>query len=199
MLKTFNPHKILQILYYLQNNVSGKKRYNYMYLLKLLFLAERLHIRRYGVPMSFTRYVAMKDGPVSSETKDILLSEFSFFYDMTKQEKQLLRNNVEKVNDYQRKIKKQKQNLLSKSEVEALDFSIKKFGKFDQFVLSNITHDYPEWKKVERNSNMSLYDFFDDPDLEKAEAIKFYLKKDPFEEDKDFLREMKKQCRKLYK
>jgi len=200
MFKTFNPYKILQILYYLQSKTPNKKaKYNYMYLLKLFFLAERLHVRRYGIPISFTRYIAMEYGPVSSETKDILLSKLSFLFTMTEKDKQFVKDNIKKLDEYDRKIKRQEQNLLSKSILEALDFAINKFGKFEEFQLSEITHDYPEWKKIEKNCDMSLCDFFDNPDLSKAEVINFYFKgKDPFAEDEKFLLEMKEQCKQLY-
>lgn len=200
MFKTFNPYKILQMLYYLQSKTPNKsEKYSYMYLLKLLFLADRLHIRSYGVPISFTRYVAMKNGPVSSETKDMLLLEFSFFFDMSEKDKQFVKDNIIKLDEYNREIKKQKETLLSESVKETLKFSIDKFGKFDRFQLSEITHDYPEWKKIEKNQDMSLCDFFDNPDLSEATAISLYFKgKDPFAEDEKFLLEMKKQCKQLY-
>src|SRR5438270_13824448 len=42
---------------------------NKMKALKLLFFADRYHLRKYGRPVSDCSYFAMKNGPVASEAK----------------------------------------------------------------------------------------------------------------------------------
>ena len=44
---------------------------NKMKALKLLFFADRYHLRKYGRPVSDCAYFAMKNGPVASEAKNI--------------------------------------------------------------------------------------------------------------------------------
>lgn len=42
---------------------------------KLLYLADREHLRRFGRPITFDKYVAMKFGPVGSAAYDWLRSK----------------------------------------------------------------------------------------------------------------------------
>src|SRR5262249_34072379 len=44
---------------------------NKMKALKLLFFADRYHLRKYGRPVSECEYFAMKNGPVASEAKRV--------------------------------------------------------------------------------------------------------------------------------
>src|SRR2546430_15478316 len=44
---------------------------NKMKALKLLFFADRYHLRKYGPPVSDCAYFAMKHGPVASEAKNV--------------------------------------------------------------------------------------------------------------------------------
>lgn len=41
-------------------------------ILKAMFIADREHLNKYGRPITFDEYVAMKDGPVASLTYDLL-------------------------------------------------------------------------------------------------------------------------------
>jgi uncharacterized phage-associated protein len=47
-------------------------RMDYIRLLKLLYLADRESLRRFGKPITYDRYVAMKFGPVLSEVYDLI-------------------------------------------------------------------------------------------------------------------------------
>jgi uncharacterized phage-associated protein len=47
-------------------------------ILKALFLADRAHLNRYGRPITFDNYMAMKDGPVASFAYDLLKGDVSF-------------------------------------------------------------------------------------------------------------------------
>ncbi|MDR0977586.1 MAG: SocA family protein [Endomicrobium sp.] len=70
----FSIRKILQALFYLQTKVpkDNESRQNIMYLLKLMFFADRYHLRHFGFVASGDKYFAMKNGPVASGTKDVL-------------------------------------------------------------------------------------------------------------------------------
>lgn len=186
--------KILQALYYIQSktpNSNYKAKYNIMYLLKVMFFADRYHIRHFGFVASGDTYVAMERGPVGSATKDILYKQ------MPRQDNLVgmssLLDDVTVVSEYDVEIAKQDCDELSKSFIQSLDFALKTYGDRDQFKLSDITHDYPEWKKHETAINsgtkksipMDFKDFFDNP-----ETLK-YSKTDPFTDDKDFLQALK--------
>ncbi len=59
--------------YFAHKSASGApaRRLNRMKALKLLFFADRYHLRKYGRPVSDCAYFAMKHGPVASEAKHV--------------------------------------------------------------------------------------------------------------------------------
>lgn len=186
MKSIFSIRKILQALYYLQFNSTCKDRYGKMYLLKLIYFADRYHLRHFGFVPSSDVYVAMEYGPVASSTYDILKKKMpinanSYEFDLI--------SFVEEKNENEVEIKKQDNDELSKSYIQALDFALKNYGKFNGFELSKITHCYPEWKKHEKTLKsgilqvpMNFIDFFDNPKN---------IKNDPFKDDKEFLQLMR--------
>ena len=186
--------KILQILYYIQNNslaVSDTKDC-VMYLLKIVFFADRYHLRHYGSTITCDTYYAMKNGPVASAVFDVLKCKFPSVCNTIEMD---LMNEIEQTGEYSVKIKEQKDDELSESEKEALDFSLREFGQYNQFALSDMTHDYPEWKNQEellKNNarvEMSMESFFDNPS--EIKNLQKYHKEDVFQDDASFLDCMK--------
>jgi hypothetical protein len=49
-------------------------------LVKSVFLADVAHLNQYARPITFDNFVAMKDGPVPSATRDVLQPEFKSQY-----------------------------------------------------------------------------------------------------------------------
>jgi len=183
-----NTRKLLQALYYIQSKTpsSNEDRFNKVYLLKMIYFADRYHLRHFGFLATKDKYYAMNLGPVASATFDILkkhLEEYS--------------SDVEEISENDVFVKEQGEDYLSESFKEALNFALREFGIYKGLVLSDISHCYPEWKKHEkelshfvRRADMSELDFFDDPENEK-DLAKFNKNADPFKEDKDFLALMK--------
>src|SRR3990167_5078172 len=74
-MQSFEYKKAIQAInYFVRERGGSEKKLN---LLKLLFLADRYHIRRYGRPIFNDVYFAMTYGPVASAVKDVI--EFSDF------------------------------------------------------------------------------------------------------------------------
>jgi hypothetical protein len=141
----------------------------------------------------------MKNGPVASVAFDILKVKFPLSVNL--EEIPLIDKNVVPVSEFESQIKKQNDDELSKKFKQSLDFSLKTFGKCkyvhkdhdrDQFVLSEITHIYPEWKKHEKSLKagkksivMNPEDFRENPDhnefKEKIKELRLDLKEDPFQ------------------
>lgn len=173
----FNTKKGVALLEYILSLLENP--YNYMSLLKLAFFADRYHLRTYARPVSFDFYYAMKLGPVPSNLKDII--DIQDFYS----------DNIFKVNRFDVKLNTSKidKTQLSKSDIEAIEFSIKHFGKvgLNQYNLANLTHAYPEWnqykEQFEKNSisriEMDYRDFLSNakPNHEEFQKLNFT---DPF-------------------
>jgi uncharacterized phage-associated protein len=68
---SFRPKldKIVELLLYLAHKRPGADKYQAV---KLFYLADREHIRRYGRPITFDNYYALWYGPVASNALDLL-------------------------------------------------------------------------------------------------------------------------------
>ena len=67
----FDLHKTLQSVCVLLRNEQGR-RLSYLRVLKLLYLAEREILAEGGIPLTGSRVVAMKDGPVLEDVYDLI-------------------------------------------------------------------------------------------------------------------------------
>lgn len=161
----FDFKKAAQALNYLAKEFGGK--INKMKAIKLIYFADRYHLRKYGRPVTNDEYVAMEYGPVGSKTKDI--AENSSFLDTI--ESEYNKQYIEKQDIYDiQSVHDVAMNVFSDSDIEALEFAIKYFGRLDQFQLAEVSHAYPEWKRFEKKLesgsgsvfNMDYEDFFKD-------------------------------------
>ncbi len=167
MLLEFDYKKATQAINYLAKKEGGT--IDKLKLIKLVYFADRYHLRRYGRPVINDAYFAMQLGPVGSSVKDI--AEFSDFLDDS--EREYATNFIGRGGDANTvvSIAEVDNKIFSESEIEALDFSYKEFGENDALELVNITHRYPEWKKFKNaldskettREAMSYKDFFDNP------------------------------------
>ena len=151
-----NHRKIVQALNYLAEK-QPDKRLNRMKALKLLWLADRYHLRQYGRTISEDTYYAIKYGPISTTAKDILDSPF-IYEDADRC--------LEAIGKYGYKsIFPTNTDVFSQTDLLALDLIWNKYGKFSEFRLSEMSHKFPEWAKFgdstkHRRHAMNIMDFF---------------------------------------
>jgi uncharacterized phage-associated protein len=156
--------------YFAHKAASGApaRRLNRMKALKLLFFADRYHVRKYGRTVSDCAYFAMKHGPVASEAKNV--SEESAR--LNPRARSYARRYVRKDDAYHfSAVGDVDLAVLSVSDREALDFAWQTFGHYSEFRLRDITHHYPEWKKQaaklrrgRKRVEIDFKDFFEQPD-----------------------------------
>jgi uncharacterized phage-associated protein len=164
---SFSHRKATQALNFFANRAGGS--INKMKALKLVYFADRYHLRKYGRPVVGDEYLAMNYGPVASATKD--LAEMSDFLgeEEARYAKKFIQpsetgrafNSVSEVDE----------KVFSESDREALTFAWNRFGRVDKFELSKLTHRYPDWKrhesslrsKVVSRPPMNYRDFLEDP------------------------------------
>lgn len=152
---------IIQALYYLIN--SNDKKYDKLSLLKLVFFADRYHMRKYARSITDDTYYAMQYGPVASNVKNIL--DFDF---LSEDEKNYIEKYLSKDGKYYSTINPlESLEMLSDTDKEALDFAIENFANNKTFNLVDMTHKYPEWKRFEKSledglkrEKMNMEDFF---------------------------------------
>jgi uncharacterized phage-associated protein len=188
-----NPdyEKITQALNFFARKNSNS-RIQKLKAIKLIWAADRYHLRKYGRLLSSDEYVAMKLGPVGSLAKRIAEDDRIWLGDeiLDKTNKYVVPssdNNVVLSKDEVQKI------VFSKTDQEALEFAWNAFGDFDGFKIADISHDYPEWIKfkdtiqtqITKKENIDPVDFFENP------STLTILNYDPFEIDEEILESSK--------
>jgi len=184
--------KATQALNLLARKKDGK--INKMKAIKLIFLADRLHLRKYGRPIVGDRYWAMKLGPVGSLTKNVAelssISEEALTY---------AKKYIKPIDEKKQVITSLKQedlSVFSKTDLECIESVYKKFSDKDQFELAEITHEFPEWIKHKKELDggkkrvrMDYDDFFIDTpkgfDLFSQNKSNLEMAKESFLEQKE--------------
>jgi uncharacterized phage-associated protein len=160
----FNYRKAVQTLNFFAQKEGSV--INKMKVFKLIWLSDRLHLRKYGRPILNDVYFALPKGPIPSTTKD--LADNSDFLADT--EKELREQFIENVSRFTIKAKAETQkSVFSQSDLEVMNLVYDHFGSLNEFQLSDLSHQYPEWKKFENGLNighssrfeMSYQDFFE--------------------------------------
>lgn len=143
-MRGFNYKKAIQALSYFAQQNGGSL--NKMKAIKLIWLSDRFHLRQYGRTITGDVYFALPYGPIPSTTRDILESntvlssielsyseEFLAIYD---------KYNFSAIKETYTKV-------FSQTDLEAINEVLKKYNQFDAFELSDLSHQFPEWKKYE--------------------------------------------------
>lgn len=160
----FNYKKAVQTLtFFAQKEGSVINR---MKVFKLIWLSDRLHLRKYGRPILNDVYFALPKGPIPSNTKD-LADNSEYLADTEKELREQFIENLGRFN-IKAKLETQK-SVFSQSDLEVMNLVYANFGNLNEFELSELSHQYPEWQKFENsltigNSSrfeMSYEDFFD--------------------------------------
>lgn len=161
----YNYEKAVQSLNHYALKQGGS--INKMKALKLIYLADRYHLRKYGRLITNDTYFAMEYGPVPSAVKDI--AERNVF--LGKMESKYSQKYIAQVDKRHFRSKGPVENkVFSQSDIEALDIVWEKYGHYNEFELAELTHKYPEWKKHERaldtspRIQMALEDLFENLD-----------------------------------
>lgn len=162
----FSHRKTTQVLNFFAHQSGGE--INKLKALKLVYFADRYHLRRFGRPITGDEYLAMPFGPVASGAKD--LAEMGDF--LSDEERAYGAGFLAPVDRYSfRSASEVDERAFSESDRLALVWTWEKFGHMDRFELAETTHLYPEWKrheaalegKRETRVPMSYRDFLDDP------------------------------------
>lgn len=187
----FSIEKTVQIFYYIQ---KLSRVFSKLDLIKLLFFADRIHIRRHYSFISLDTYIAMKNGPVASGALDVLNKNKERLDNFSQDELKYL-DHIKMYNHKKRTLKPIQFDLLSNNEKSSLDKSIALFSGKD---LVDISHDYPEWKRYKdlfekriiSSRQIKIQDFFSNPDVNDSPALqKYFNGVDPLYESKEYLEE----------
>lgn len=144
-------------------------------LMKLIWMSDRIHLNKYGRLISQDSYYALPLGPVPSN-----------IYDKSKKGNEFTKKTGYNISSTQMSI----DDFFSKSDVEVMEYVWNKFNTKDGLPFSDYSHNFPEWKRFEKelnnfpsSYNIVIQDFFQFPDFSEFED---FLSKDEIEESKLF-------------
>ena len=168
--------KIIQALAYLADH-QPKKTIDYMKAYKLLWLADRYHLRQTGRTITGDAYYAMPFGIVPSDAK-CLLEDVRTKMKTPKGYKEKFICNVGK---HQFKVISQPDlKVFYDSDNEALDKVLEMYGDYDAKHLSEMSHKFPEWtfyrelledEETKNSYRIDFDHFFEDAPLEENQLF----------------------------
>ena len=139
-------------------NKSHNHTINRLKLMKLLWLADRIHLNRYGRTILRDQYYAMPHGPVPSKTMDISEEQHDNIFDVENYE-------ITAEDKFDPKC-------FSQSDLDILEEVWDVYGNLNQYQLEDFSHLFPEWERFKDELNnpkesysfpMKMVDFFDKP------------------------------------
>lgn len=174
-MNSFNYKKAVQSANYIIEKTG--EPLDKMKVIKLLWIADRYHLRKYARLVTGDDYFAMVNGPVASQTLNLLNKDTGHIGT-----RELSYSNTYLSSPVKNKISTKSptdKRFLSESDLEALNFAIDKFSSFSTTKLRDLSHKYPEYKKfekaLERNGGgrieMKTEDFFKEADNDEYEKI----------------------------
>lgn len=137
--------KIIEAILYLAHKCTDLSRYR---IVKLIYLADKEHLNRFGRPITYDTMVAMKNGPVPSMTYGILKQDkrYSIPY------KSLPFDYIEKGDHHYIENPKRDVDMkkLSKTDLRVLDEVIKEHGQKSFGALYDLTHEHKAYKNAQK-------------------------------------------------
>jgi len=183
--------KIIQALCFLLNEIP-ERRADKLKLVKLLFLADKCHLVRYGRTISGDDFWAMPFGVVGSVTKDVLGFDENDENNFPNPEYEYTKKMLKKVGRYiyeaNHACDANNIDQLSETDIEALRLIAKHYGKFSGRQLVEFTHRYPEWQQYKK--------LFDSKEIKReklnTEELLSVLPDDPFAMPEEHIEESRK-------
>ncbi len=128
-----------------------RRRMNYLKLIKLMYIADREALRRWGYPLTGDAYFSLPYGPVVSRIKDLITDdpEFSGAKIWTRCIRQT-DHDVEATDAGPL-------DILSPDERELLEEVFARYGSYTPWQLVDLTHGFPEWRDPRGSSEQITY------------------------------------------
>lgn len=150
LLSRFDPEKALSAILWIAAHVTGPTFHR---ISKLFYFADKLHLERYGRLICGDSYVAMKHGPVPSEIYDMLKAVRGDGRSLHMREAQ----KAFAVEGDKTVVPLDEPNpeVLSESDLECLNESIKRYGHLSFKELTDLSHD-DAWYAADENDLIDL-------------------------------------------
>lgn len=148
--------KIIHSLLFFANKANSKT-ISAMKAYKLIWLADRLHLRKFGRTITGDKYYAMPKGMVPTDAKHIVEKESTVLNSVIDSS-----DYIETLNNSTYKAKVDfNPYFFSKTDLDALETVYNVFGHLSARQLSALSHKYPEWlaykEDIENENLQSSY------------------------------------------
>ena len=167
-----DKEKAIEALVYIARAFPGVGRFHAC---KILYFAERDHLRVFGRPIIGDRYHAMENGPVPSFAYNVLKGE------LAPAEMQVADGALLTIDRYRHPAyeaaREPRLEYFSRSDLECLDKAIEYGAKRSFGAISDETHHHKAWAEANQNAPMKWDDFLDNADpavIEEAEVFAAY-------------------------
>lgn len=140
-----NTNKIIQSLVFIASKMEDKT-VDVMKAYKLLWLADRCHLRMYGRTITGDKYYALPMGLVPTDAKHILdgvktrMETPADYFDRWIEKRDLHKYTA---------IAPPDMDEFSESDIEVLEKVLTLYGGYSRHELSKLSHKYPEWRQYE--------------------------------------------------
>jgi uncharacterized phage-associated protein len=158
---------------------------------KLIYFADRMHLLKYGTPITGDYYVHREHGPIPSKSLDLIRDFLCQDGDRNYAPKEELsrlakRFDIGRVGKYPALIIKKEYapQSLSPSEIEALTGTVTTLGKYSGWYLRTLSHEHGTWKDTKEGQIIDFRLFFAEVHGEADEAFDLML---ATQEDRDFV------------
>ena len=142
-----------------------------LYVAKIMYFAERMHINRYGRPIVADDFIAMPQGPVPSTIKNYIDEKWNWV-----ERPELIAEaiSIDKTSRWARLMPAATPydlSSLSETDVECLLEAVLFCTPKTADELSSITHRHAAWLKAPKNRSMDYRDFIDDTNASREEIV----------------------------
>lgn len=148
-----NRQKIIEAIVYL---ATQRPRIDVFHMCKVLFYADRDHLRRYGRPILGDTYCAMDDGPVPSFALNVA-KRINMYVSDELLDMAARKLSVDNSDGYVRLIARGTfdDTSFSRTDIECLDRAIEMYADMSFMALWRLVHKEPEYKSSYKGSGTS--------------------------------------------
>ncbi len=182
----FDVEKLVAALCFFASRTKGLDK---LKAAKLLYFADKYHLVKYGRPILGDTYFRLDYGPVPSLSLDIMNEAVSpYRLDIPQENLELLKEylkvDLEKRHPLFEAKTQPDLDVLSESEVEALQETVKAYGGYSGARLIDLTHREASWKKTGKNEQIDYRLFFEGENNASPEALEYL---ESFREDTELV------------
>lgn len=137
--------KIVELLLYLSHKRPNADKYQAV---KFFYLADKLHLNRYGRPITFEVYFALPYGPVASHAMDLLEGDAKTMGLARIKRLPFETQNLDKIIYIRGPLRSVNHDLFSKSDLKIFDEVLADYGHMTFDELYKITHSHFAYKNA---------------------------------------------------